>query len=182
VLQHKRTDEPAGSSNSVLDQASGVYNSRYFMERLDEELSRAYRGNYKVALMLINVELPEDMDSYVRMVRMEDVFYHVGQSIKDNVRKMDVLGRCGETCFALCMPHTSSQAKNVTERITKLVSAVQVDSGRRSSKANADARIGTAIYPKDASNSQKLLIKAAQDMGMPLEMLLGEQEELKKAA
>lgn len=182
VLQHNRTDDEIAASSSVLDQATGVYNNQYFMERLDEELSRAYRGSYKVALILVNVELPEDLDSYVRMVRMDDVLYNVGQSIKDNVRKMDVLARCGDSCFALCMPHTSSQASNVAERVRSLVSSVQVESGRKNSKVNADARIGIAFYPKDTTNSQKLMAKAAQDMGVPLEILLGGQQELKKAA
>ena len=174
-------EEPNGTS-SVLDPVTGLYNQEYFLERLDEEVSRAFRDHSKMAVMLINVALPDDLDNYVRMVRMDDIIYAIGQSIRNNVRKVDVVSRFGETCFALILPHTSSQVKSVTERMTDIVSSVQIDSGRKSQTIAINAQIGVAKYPADASSSHSLLQQTAEKVGISLEEIQGDRSQTKKAA
>ena len=167
---------------SVLDSTTGIYSRRYFMERLDEEISRAYRDRYKLALMLVSIEFPEGMDNLVRMVRMDDYLYNVGQAMRGHVRKMDVMARFGETCFALLMPHTAGHATVVAGRLKEIIALVEIDSGRRGQKFTASAHIGIAKYSVDASGSRDLLAKAAENLGVPLETLEGGQAPLKKAA
>ncbi|MCL5102789.1 MAG: sigma-70 family RNA polymerase sigma factor [Armatimonadetes bacterium] len=167
---------------SVLDSTTGLYNRQYFLERLDEEISRACRDHYKLALMLVSVEFPEGMDSLVRMVRLDDYLYNIGQSMRRHVRKMDVMARFGETCFALLMPHTAGYAKVVAERLQEIVSSIEIDPGRRGQKLTATARTGIAKYSADAPSSREMLTKAAENLGVPLETLEGGQTPLKKAA
>ena len=88
-------DEDIGQATGVLDPATQVYNRNYLCERLDEEISRAYRYNHHVALLLVNIDLPEGVDKYIRMVRMDDVMYNAAQAMRKSVRKIDVLARFG---------------------------------------------------------------------------------------
>jgi len=170
-------------SASVLDPITGVYNQQYFIERLDEEISRAYRGNHKLSILLIDVELPQDLDNYVRMVRLDDYLYNIGQGMRAHIRKMDLVARLGETSFALLLPHTATHTQHVADRISSIVSETQMDSGRRGVKVTGTARIGMAKYPADAFTTRDMLDKAAENMGVPLEQLMSDgQSDIKKAA
>ncbi len=165
---------------SVIDSVTGLYGREYFDQRLDEEISRAYRHQDSVALMLVNISLPSDLENYVRMLRMDDVLYTTGQCMRNSVRKMDVVARYGDTCFALILPHTPSCEK-VVDRLVKLINSTEIDSGRR--KVKASASVGVAVYPKDATNSRDLLRAAAADLGMSLDDIrIGDKNRLKEAA
>ncbi|MCE5200228.1 MAG: sigma-70 family RNA polymerase sigma factor [Armatimonadota bacterium] len=177
----------AGENDSeqltVMDSATGVYNRQYFMERLDEEISRSYRGNHKLSILLMDVQVPEETDKFVRMLRMDDVLYSVAQSVRDHVRKMDLVARFGPTSFALILPHTAANAKHVADRLSAITNSIDLTSGRKTVKISAKAVIGIAKYPADAFTSKDMLQKAAEDMGISLETLAGEgTDEMKRAA
>lgn len=168
---------------SVIDSATGVYSRWYLEQRVDEEISRACRDGSSMALMLIDVCLPDNVDRYMRMVRMDDILYTAAQEMRASVRKMDVLARFGETSFGLILPHTENQAARVAERLSGLVSDIEIESGRKAAKIGATARVGIATYPADASTYRQLAKIACKKMGTTVAELTGEQEtKLKKAA
>jgi len=170
-------------TTSVIDAATGVYSRSYFEQRLDEEISRACRQGAKLAVMLVDVKLHDDTHRYLRMLRMDDVLYGAAQSMRDRVRKMDVLARFGETSFALILPHTSSRASVVSDRLREVLSNIEIETGRKTEKIAAEASIGIARYPAQASNARAMLQAACEDMGMTIEELIGEPAtEIRKAA
>ena len=175
-------DEESAPAAGVIDSVTQVYNRHYLFERLDEEISRAYRDHYHVAVLLVNINLPEGVDKYIRMVRMDDVMYNAAQAMRKSVRKMDVLARFGETSFAVVLPHTAGHAAVVAERLSEIVSAIEIESGRKSVNLGATAQTGIALYPSDASTGRELLSMAAQNMGLSLEELLGEDHNQRDKA
>jgi len=170
-------------ANSVIDGATGVYNRHYFEQRLDEEISRACRHRCKLAVALVDICLPADADRYLRMVRMDDVLYAAAQAMKSALRKMDVVARFGQTSFALILPHTAGHASVVAERMAEIVSGIEIESGHKTTRIGATARVGIAKYPVEATNYRDMLDRACQDMGVSASELIGEdQTQLKKAA
>jgi RNA polymerase sigma-B factor len=183
TLISQRTGAPSGpAAGSVVDTATGVYNGDYFTERLDEEISRAYRGGHKLAVMLISVSLPEDLNPLVRMVRLDDVLYEVAQTIRGSIRKMDVLARIGQTCFGIILPHTAQHAAIVAERLGEAIASIEADTGYKGRKLKPAAAFGVAKYPSDGITVRDILTNAAQDMGVPIEELTEKPDELRKAA
>lgn len=175
--------ENTATSMSIIDTTTGLYNCEYFLERLDEEISRSYRENHKLSVLLLNVEMPDNLDKYVRMVRMDDYLYNVGQAMRAQVRKMDLVARFGETSFAFLLPHTATHAQHVADRLAGIVESTGMESGKRGAKVTGSANIGIAKYPADAFTSRDMLEKAAENMGLTLEQLTGESKtQLKKAA
>ncbi len=173
----------AAANGTVLDPATGVYNGEYFAQRLDEEISRAYRGDHKLSVMLISISLPDDLNPLVRMVRLDDVLYAVAQAIRGSIRKMDVLARVGETCFGIILPHTAQHAGVVSERLRGVIESVEAETGYKGRKLHPGASFGIGKYPADGSNVSGVLNKAASELGLPLEELTrGKPEELRKAA
>lgn len=182
AARSRSADAPL-ESDSVIDNATGIYSRSYLEQRLEEEVSRACRHRCKLALMLIDICLPDDVDRYLRVVRIDDVLYNAAQRIRASVRKMDVLTRFGQTSFALILPHTASHASIVAERISDIISGIEIDFGRKPARIGATARIGIAKYPAEAANYREMIDRACENMGVTAAELLGEQSTpLKKAA
>lgn len=167
---------------SVIDTITGLYNRYYLEQRLDEEVNRAYRSRCKLALVLVDICLPEDTEKYLRMLRLDDVLYAAAQTIRSSVRRMDIVARFGATSFALILPHTFGHAQVVADRMRDIVSNIEIESGRKTVKIGATARIGIAKYPIDATHYQELIQAACCDMEVSLEELMGETSGLEKAA
>ena len=183
LSRRAKAGEDIADAMGVLDQTTGVYNRGYFEERLQEEISRSCRDQHKLVLLLVDVTIPDEVDRYIRIIRTDDVLYTVAQEIRGSVRKMDVIARFSETCFAVILPHTAGQAGKMAERIQKTVPTVDVESGRRNQRIPVNCRIGMARYPSDASNSRELLEKACDNLGISIdELLSATREDLRKAA
>lgn len=175
--------EDIARTMGVIDSTTGVYNRQYFEERLGEEISRAFRNHHKLALLVVDVKLPEEVDRYIRMIRTDDVLYTVAQQMRGSVRKMDVIARLSESCFAVILPHTSSQASKVADRIQEVIASVDVESGKRNQRIPVNCRIGMAKYPSDASGGPELLEKAYENLGIPLrELTFADETDERKAA
>jgi len=181
VSKRTRPGEDASSALSVLDSATGLYNRRYFAQRFDEEISRACRNGDKLSLMFFVVDLPEEMDKYVRIIRLDDYLYDLGQALKSYLRKIDVIARFGETSFAIIMPHTSENADRVGHRLMGVVDSIEISTGRKNQSVKSSARYGISRYPADAFTTSDLIEGAARALGMTLEQLSGPQQD-KRAA
>lgn len=185
ILLSKRSGqcEEADETASVIDSTTGVYSREYFMERLDEELSRAYRENYKVSLLLIEVCLPDELDRYIRMIRTDDVLYAVAQNIRASVRRMDLVARFDDMSFAVLLPHTAGHASTVADRLTAKISSMEIDSGLKNRPITVDVRIGIARYPADANSRSEMIEAAMSELGIHVEHSTDDsQTQLDKAA
>lgn len=182
VSVRPQQNEASQHSDSVVDSATGVYSRQYLELRLDEEISRACRHDSMLALLIVDICLPDDIDKYLRLARMDDVLYSAAQSMRAAIRKMDVLARFGPTSFALILPHTSENASVVSERISEIISNIEIESGRKTTKIGTTARIGISKYPTDALNYRDMLAKACESMGVSITELGGEDTQIKKVA
>ena len=181
ISRRTKPGEDTSATMSVLDSATGLYNRRYFAQRLDEEISRACRNGDRLSLMFLAVELPDEMDKYVRIIRLDDYLHDLGQVLKSQLRKIDVIARFGETSFAIIMPHTTEHADRVGHRLVSLVGSVQISTGRANQFVTSSARHGISRYPEDAFTSGDLVNKAAEALEMTVEQL-GRTGQEKKAA
>ncbi len=183
VSKRTKPGEDVGKSLSVIDSATGLYNQQYFMQRLDEEISRACRNNHKLAVLVLDVQLPDELDNYTRMIRLDDYLYNVSQILRNTVRKMDVMARVGDTSFALIMPHTGEHANKVGERFVGLVNSFEINTGRKNQSLTATAQFGIAKYPADAFTGRDMLAKAAKSLKISIEDINGSNSRIiKKAA
>ena len=140
--------------NSIIDPVTTLYNKRYFVERLDEEISRSYRYSSKLAVMFLEVCIPEEVDKYIKAMRIDDFLYHAGQLIHSNIRKMDVLARFENARFAFILPHTADNAVVVEERLSALVATMKIETGRKNQKVNAYAETAYSVYTIDGTTAK----------------------------
>jgi len=143
--------------HTVIDSLTGIYNGKYFTERLDEEVNRACRYNYPVGLVFVKIDLPESVGKLTRLIRTEDVLIQAAQSIRNSVRRGDVVARYTDNIFAIILPHTGAQAANVAERIQKSLSNDTFRSTGISEPVTAEVETAWASYPDQATSADGLI-------------------------
>lgn len=162
---------------SVVDTLTGVYNCKYFHERLDEEISRAYRQNHSLSVLLVRVEMPESVDRLARLVREDDLMQQAAARLRSNVRKADVITRFQDNVFALILPHTGQHTATIAQRLERAMTAEPLQSPYGSSAISVEASTSWAIYPDQGSTAEELAKVAAEAMG-----LIDSPTELQNAA
>lgn len=111
---------------AITDGLTGVYNYRYFYQKLNEEFERAKRYETPLACIMMDIDYFKSInDRYGHMVG-DSVLVGLASIISENIRKNDIFARYGGEEFVLLLPHTSENgAYNEAERIRKSVENCQ---------------------------------------------------------
>ena len=150
---------------TVVDSTTGLYNRKYFVERLEEELNRACRHTYPVSTIVVKIEPPTTAAGEMPFIRVDELVLRTANTICGCLRKVDVVSRYAERTFAIILPHTGPHAPAVAERImAKLESLEFGQSGGE--PCHPIAHIGFATYPQDAQATQALLALAFAQAGL----------------
>jgi diguanylate cyclase (GGDEF)-like protein len=114
---------------AFINEATQLYNGRYFHIRLDEEIKRAKRYTQFFSLMLFRV------DSFIPEIQAKGIentaerLRHFGKSIKDNLRSTDILTHLEPGVFALILPETNIEGANfLSERLKEKILSACLDS------------------------------------------------------
>lgn len=150
------------------DELTGVFNRRYLLQRLHEEINQAKLKNAFFSLMMIDLDnFKEINDSYGHRFGDHALQFFVDiiktNLRKTNLRKTDVLCRCGGDEFVIIMPGTDhSEAVSVLERVrrTLLTSPYQIEETEFPLTFSA----GVVSYPTDGLSADELLTAADQAM------------------
>ncbi len=146
---------------SITDPLTGIYNRRYFMERLQEEVQRARR--YKEDVFSISILDIDDLkrinDSYGHQVG-DELIKAIAEYLKNFVRESDVVGRIGGDEFGIIWMHTDSEvAKWVQKRLIDGIEALKIPS---IPAEKILVSVGTSTFGVDGFTTDEL-IKAADD-------------------
>ena len=154
---------------TVVDPVTGLYNQKHYYSRLEEELSRAFRYKYQLAVVIVELRLPDEMAAVVQMVRFDDVVSQSAKVVVAAVRKVDIVARYSQNIIALVLPHTDvKSAEFVCQRLKRVLSGVEVESGKGSKSSKLDLKIGHSGYFVDGSTAGALIQAAAERAGVDL--------------
>lgn len=134
------------SGLNIRDEETGIYNKRYFVSRLRQELSRAKRNSYPLSIGLLNLNPRGELDDVAPAQRRE-VIRKVAVQMQPYLRDEDVLARFGDTMCAFLLPDMiGTRAKEAIEDLQMLVAATPVEFSRDGVRLNIDASAGVAAY------------------------------------
>jgi two-component system cell cycle response regulator len=111
---------------AITDYLTGVYNVRYFYNRLDEEFSRAERHKMPLSCMMFDIDnFKRVNDTYGHRVG-DVVLREFAQLVRGHTRKSDIFARYGGEEFIMLLPQTSlAGAISEAERLSKVVREYQ---------------------------------------------------------
>jgi two-component system, cell cycle response regulator len=153
-----------------VDGLTGLYNHRYFWERLRDEVARARRYGQPLSLLMLDLDDFKHVNDRWGHPVGDELLRAVGTALQTQIRQgVDCAARYGGEEFAVILPSTESElesgdldgAVTTAHRIRRAVAAARtplVVSGW----SGVTVSIGVATLPIHAGDAEDLVAKADQ--------------------
>lgn len=117
-----RTARRKISEMATLDELTGLYSRRYFMEALEREWSRAERHGKVLSLCMMDLDLFKRVNDKLGHAAGDLVLVDMGRIIREWSRQTDLACRYGGEAFAVIFPETVLEGARVAcERLRRMV-------------------------------------------------------------
>jgi diguanylate cyclase (GGDEF)-like protein len=148
---------------AFVDGLTGVFNRRFFDERLDAEWRRAERNSSSLGLVLIDVDFFKRFnDRYGHQVG-DDCLKQVANCLKSQLRRGgDMIARYGGEEFACILPETESDgAMAMAVQLERAVRALAIAHADSDVAASVTISVGVASKTGDSIGSPAALLALA---------------------
>ena len=141
----------AVKENSIVDGLTNVFVRRHFMERFQEELKRAFRYRFPLSVLMVDVDHFKSYNDKFGHLVGDKTLREVAQVIRENVRRVDVIGRYGGEEFAIVAPEIAKlQGQELAERIRSAVAKKRLRIYDEETQITVS--IGISSFPEDLSD------------------------------
>jgi len=146
---------------AIRDGLTGVFNHRYFQEKLTEEIAKAERYNKDLSLALLDVDHFKKFNDNYGHQEGDKVLRVVAEVIQATVRnKIDTVARYGGEEFVVILPESDGNVgRDLAERIRRNIEG-HIFENNGKTLYRVTVSIGIASYPFD-TREQKTLIQLA---------------------
>lgn len=115
-------------TQAVTDDLTGLFNRKFTMARLKEELSRSERHGQPCSLVMADLDHFKEVNDRFGHLAGDRYLKEVAQVIKKQARIADVVGRFGGEEFLLLLPETDQEgALELAERIRQHVADISLE-------------------------------------------------------
>lgn len=148
-----------------IDPLTGIANRRYFDGVLDEELRRARRREYPVALLMCDIDFFKAYNDLLGHVQGDACIRQVAQLIKEQARRPgDLVARYGGEEFAVILPALdASEAQKIAQMICLKIAGQHIHHPGSRITDRVTISIGVAALTPVDDASQKQLINQADE-------------------
>ena len=165
VREQKETIE----RQATIDGLTGLYNHRFFWERLRDEVTRARRYGHPLSLLMLDLDDFKLVNDRFGHLVGDELLRAVGRALQTQIRQgVDFAARYGGEEFAVILPSTESELEGggldgaVTTAERSVCEAV---AGLRVPVADPawqgiTVSIGVATLPIHAADAEDLVVKA----------------------
>jgi diguanylate cyclase (GGDEF)-like protein len=144
---------------SVTDDLTGLYNRRYLMDTLANEVRRSRRLKHPFALMMADLDRFKEYNDAHGHLAGDAALTRVAAILRECTRDVDCAARYGGEEFVVLMPETSAAGGvEIAERIRERLAADELVGDRLSFS------IGVAEFPDDGDTSESVI--ASADAGL----------------
>jgi len=153
------------SERANTDEVTGLYNHRYFQERLNIEIEKAKKGNYKIALIMIDLDYFKFYNDTFGHQQGDVLLKEIGEVIKGCITDKGIMCRYGGDEFAIILKDIEAdEASQVAETIRKSISGKMYFGEDSLPNSNITISVGIALYPENAMDKDELIKKADDAM------------------
>ena len=160
-LRHELARLESCRSFAYRDELTGLWNRRYFTERLTEELCRAHRQSQRrFSIMLVDVDDLAAINDSHGHEEGDLVLRWVAEFLERSLRAHDVLCRVGSDEFAVLFPEIGvSGAEPLLARLRAALSETRTDA-----PFSIGLSFGFADFPADGTTCDELMHVADDEM------------------
>lgn len=130
---------------SITDFKTGLYNDRFFFQRLQEEVSRSARHGLALSLIMLDFDNFKLINDQFDHVFGDFVLLAFARKLRSVIRQIDVPARLGGDEFALLLPNTDlEEATLLATRLRGLVSEYRFEKDGHSTQLTLSMGIHSA--------------------------------------
>ena len=145
------------------DTLTGLPNRIFLQERIQEEISRAQRGDHHFAIMFLDFDRFKSVNDTLGHHYGDLLLQQGAQRITARVRNHDFVCRHGGDEFVLVLPELDSE-NNVSRIAEDLVQTLEAPYLIKGHEVCTPVSVGIALYPDDGETSHDLLKNADLSM------------------
>ncbi|MBI4373010.1 MAG: sensor domain-containing diguanylate cyclase [Candidatus Omnitrophica bacterium] len=133
---------------SIVDGLTQVFVRRHFLERFREELNRSIRYHFPLSVLMVDVDHFKSYNDKFGHLVGDKTLREAAQIIRENVRRVDVIGRYGGEEFLIIAPEIEKkQALELAERVRSAVAKKHFSSYDEETQVTVS--IGVSSFPED---------------------------------
>ena len=145
---------------ATYDTLTGLYNRRYFEERLEVEAQQSFHSGLPLSLVMVDIDHFKKVNDTFGHTEGDQILCKISSLLKNSVRRKDTVARYGGEEFILILPEAGLQQSFViAERIRQLVENTLFEVGR--TQVNLTLSMGISNFPSHRVKSKEELIKMA---------------------
>ncbi|BDT67701.1 hypothetical protein os1_18790 [Comamonadaceae bacterium OS-1] len=148
------------SREAVIDGLTGIYNRKYFDQKLAVELSRAQRQKNPLSLVMLDVDYFKNYNDTYGHPAGDRVLQALVGAVQSQLNRLsDVFARYGGEEFIIILPSSDqSGATRIAEKIRQAVLALQMEHVRSQVADHISISLGAATCPGGESCSETRLL------------------------
>ena len=160
AILHRKTEEL-----TIIDELTGVFNFRYFSDKIREEKRRTVRYDQPLSLIMLDIDwFKRFNDNYGHEVGNQ-VLARLVTVIRQCIRDVDILCRYGGEEFIIILPQTSErEAMRIAERIRLEVELAEFGGGNGIPKLKVTVSVGVSTFPENGLTEEELINAVDQAM------------------
>jgi diguanylate cyclase (GGDEF)-like protein len=162
---HDRLDEAFQrqmTESALRDSLTKLYNKRFFMERIENEIGHVFRHNSSLALLFVDIDHFKQVNDSHGHLAGDHLLQELSQLMEQSLRVEDTLARYGGEEFAILTRGLSAeQAVAFAERLrTTVAQEPFVFEGK---KIACTISVGVALLPHPQITTSAQLVAAADE-------------------
>ncbi|MDP6685694.1 MAG: GGDEF domain-containing protein, partial [Candidatus Omnitrophota bacterium] len=146
---------------AITDGLTGLKLRRYFLDRLNEELSRSLREGLNCSFLMIDIDNFKDYNDRYGHTAGDMVLKALADVLRKKAPSLASIGRYGGEEFCICLPDTSKEkAKRIAGDIKRSISEEVIELRRVNTQITVS--MGLATFPDDAKVADELIQSSDQ--------------------
>jgi len=145
---------------AIYDTLTGLYNRRYFEERLEVDAQKSFYSGTPLSLVMVDIDHFKKINDTFGHTEGDQVLCKISSLLKTSVRKKDTVARYGGEEFILILPEAGLEESFViAERIRRQVENTSFEVGQAQVKLTLS--MGISNFPSHRAKSKEDLVKMA---------------------
>ena len=162
-ITEKKEAEALILKQANYDQLTQLPNRRLLQDRLGQEIKKAQREQYSIALLFIDLDRFKEVNDTQGHDVGDLLLIETADRIKSCVRDYDTLARLGGDEFTVILAELSDTS-DIGRIAQNLIDSISKPFLIKGNESFVSASIGIALYPEDATHVSDLLKHADQAM------------------
>ncbi len=143
---------------SITDDLTGLFNRRYFNERIEREVQRSRRYKRPLTVLMIDIDYFKNYNDINGHLMGDEILKQIGHILEDNVRKSDILARYGGEEFVVILPEIEkTRALQVAEKLRSTIEAKEFPLEKNQPHGKLTISLGIASLHDDSLKTKELV-------------------------